>query len=71
MTGVSVTVMDSFTGADTLDDGGAGGAVLVPAPLSGTDWVKFDPAAVLAKLLRAALSVNVMESVGVPEDGAT
>ena len=71
MMGVSVTVMASFTEADSVLGGGDGGAVLVPTPLSGTDCVKFDPAAVLVRLLRAALSVNAIVSVGVPEGGAT
>ncbi len=66
--GVSVAVMVSFT--EAVACGGAGGGVLVPAPLSGMDWVKFDAAAVLVTLLRAALSVNVMVPVGVPEGGA-
>ena len=66
---VSVTVMVSFTETDTLVEGGEGGTVLVPAPLRGMDWVKFEPAAVLVRLLRAALSVNVMVPVGVPEVG--
>ena len=64
-------MMVSFTGADTVVGGGDGGSVLVSAPLSGMDWVKFDPAAVLVRLLKAALSVNVIVPVGVPEDGAT
>jgi hypothetical protein len=68
---VSVTFMVSFTETDTVVEGGAGGAVLVPAPLRGMVWVKFDPAAVLVRLLKAALSVNVIVPVGVPEDGAT
>ena len=69
--GVSLTVIDSLTGTDTLEGGGPGGAVLVPVPLRGTDWVKFDPAPELVRLLNAALSVKVMVSVGVPEGGAT
>jgi hypothetical protein len=63
--------MVSLSEAGTVVAGGEGGAVLVPEPLSAMDWVKFDPAAVLVRLLRAALSVNVMLPVGAPEDGAT
>ena len=65
-------MMGSLTGGTgTVVDGGEGGAVLVPVPFSGMDWVKFDAAAMLVRLLRAALSVNVMAPVVVPEDGAT
>ena len=65
-------MMVSFTGGtDTEVGGDGGGAVLVPAPLRGMVWVKFDPDAVLVRLLSAALSVNVMLPVGAPEGGAT
>ncbi len=67
--GMSCAVMVSFTEGAAC--GGAAGAVLVPAPLSGTAWVKFDATGVLVRLLIAALSVNVMLPVGVPEGGAT
>lgn len=67
---VSVTVMISFEETDTVVEGGEGGGVLVPAPLSGMDWVKLGPAVALVRLLRAALSVNVIVPVGVPEVGA-
>jgi hypothetical protein len=70
-TAVSLTVMVSFTGTDTVVEGGEGGIVPVPVPLSMTDCVKFGPVAVLVRLLRAALSVNVMVPVGAPEGGAT
>lgn len=70
-TGLSVTVKVSFTATVKVLGGGVGGAVLVPAPLSGTVWVKFAAAGVLVRLLRAALSVKVIEPLGIPEDGAT
>ena len=38
--------------------GGGGGPVVLPVPLNGMDCVKLDPAGILARLLRAALSVN-------------
>jgi hypothetical protein len=44
--------------------------VSVPAPLNGTDCVKFDTDGVLGRLLRFALSVNTMAPVIVPDGGA-
>ena len=67
---VSTTVIVSFTPTERFVSGGGGG-VLVPLPLSESDWVKFEPDAALAKLLRSALSVNVIVPAGEPEDGAT
>jgi hypothetical protein len=68
-TGVSVRVTVSFTEMDTVVSGGGGG-VLVPAPLTVRVCVKFDSDAVLVRLLRSALPVNVMGPVAVPEVGA-
>ena len=64
--------MVSFSGTETVAEGGDGGAVLIPAPLSGIVWVKFDAAGVLVRLLSAALSVNVMvRRSACPTGGAT
>jgi hypothetical protein len=63
--------MVSLSVTETVADGAGGGAVLVPEPLSGMDWVKFDPDALLVTLLSPALSLNVMMPVGAPEGGAT
>jgi hypothetical protein len=70
---VSATVMVSLSvGTVTVADGAGGAGVVVPVPLSERDWVKLDPAGVLVRLLKTALSVKVMVAVGVGEpcDGA-
>ena len=62
-----MTVIDSFTETATDVGGSDGGPVPPPAPLSGTDCVKLHPDVALVRLLKLALSVNVMVPVGVPE----
>src|SRR5713226_808221 len=61
--GVSVMVIVTAAG------GGGWGGVLLPAPLSAMDCVKLEPAGVLATLLRAALSVNVIVPLVAVPDG--
>ena len=66
----SFTLISSLSVSATVADGAGGGSVLAPEPFSPIDCVKFEPAAVLVRLLSAALSVNVMVPVGAPEGGA-
>jgi hypothetical protein len=69
--GVSVTVIVSLiVGIVTVNEGGAGADMLLPAPFNGIVWTKFGLTAVLVTLLKAALSVNVMAPFGGVPDGA-